>query len=302
MEYVTIGRNVHPGYRLSLVCGEGYEIGAGALPFRLIWIEKGAGLIRVNKDELFCTAPALLCLNEEEYLETSGSADFQIRTAYFEPFIINNKFNYKNIRENEADFSQTEAQDRYLICPFIKRDQSYMGFIGVDPGYYQQITGLMISIQQELAAQRDASWPCRSRSYLFQLLILVTKLFEDQEKKGYEVAQEQTSDIISQVIQYLKTHYHERITVDSLARQFSMNRTTLNSEFSKLTSLSVIDYVIKLRIHLASVLLRDTLLSVAEICDRTGFTNTTHFWRMFKKLTGASPSDYRNKHCWLKTS
>jgi AraC family L-rhamnose operon regulatory protein RhaS len=53
------------------------------------------------------------------------------------------------------------------------------------------------------------------------------------------------------------------------------------------------DYLIKLRIKVSSVMLRDTALPVSEIMYRSGFNEINHFDRMFKKYMNCSPSDYR---------
>jgi AraC-like DNA-binding protein len=49
------------------------------------------------------------------------------------------------------------------------------------------------------------------------------------------------------------------------------------------------------RLNKAAILLQSTTLTVSEIIDQTGFASRTHFYELFNKTYGCSPSDYRNK-------
>ena len=77
------------------------------------------------------------------------------------------------------------------------------------------------------------------------------------------------------------------------------DRTTLAEQFHRATSLPVMTYLAQLRMRQASLLLRDTVLPVSEIMLRVGYQHSTHFWRTFRKHIGVSPTQYRQRYCWL---
>jgi AraC family L-rhamnose operon regulatory protein RhaS len=134
---------------------------------------------------------------------------------------------------------------------------------------------------------------------MLELLILTTKLFESRQNLLLEdppYITENTKNILA----YLHNNYMDKITLDQLASIFTTNRTTLNNEFLKATKVSIIDYLITLRINLAAAMLRDTLLPISEIMERVGFHDSSHFWRTFKKHTSLSPKEYREKYCWVE--
>jgi len=83
--------------------------------------------------------------------------------------------------------------------------------------------------------------------------------------------------------------------ITQLTDTFHINRTTLSNKFIDATGMSIIDYLVKLRIKVASMLLRDTHLSIAEVAYRVGFNNSTYFLRTFKKYVDCTPSEYRKK-------
>jgi len=98
------------------------------------------------------------------------------------------------------------------------------------------------------------------------------------------------------VIHYLQTSYDKKLTIDNLALVLHTNRTTLLSDFKKSTGQSINRYVTGIRMTIAAALLRDTGLSVSEICERTGFTDISYFSKSFKKEIQYTLSQYRRIH------
>lgn len=300
VEFVTIGREVHSGYRLPLYFTEHescIEDIRGYGRWNLALIEKGAGIFSCGGIQTPFTSPVILCLNEHEYAELNVSSGISIKSVYFDPVVVNCKFNFENVHNPHADFSDTEEQDLYLLQPFIRDGLQYPCISTLDTANAQHISKLLWQMNQTLVVQRDFNWPCRSRSLLLEVLILLSKLMNQESSQTQ--SDEDNCDRINDILIYLHTHYSNKITLNELSRMFHMNRTTLNHQFSQLTNLSVIDYLIKYRVQIAATLLRDTLLPISEIMERVGFHNTTHFWRMFKKHTTLSPSSYRKQNCWM---
>ncbi len=304
MDFVTIGREVHSGYRLPLYFAEHescIEDTRGYGRWSLVLIEKGSGILSCGGLQTPFTSPVILCINEHEYVELNVSSGISIKSVYFDPLVVNSKFNFGNVHNPHGDFSDTEEQDLYLLQPFIRRSLEYPCISTIDTANAQHISKLLWQMNQTLVAQSDFNWPCRSRSLLLEVLILLSKLI-NQEESLSESEDTEPCDRVNDILIYLHTNYSNKITLNELSRMFHVNRTTLNHQFSQLTNLSVIDYLIKYRVQIAATLLRDTLLPVAEIMERTGFHNTTHFWRIFKKHTALSPSSYRKQHCWMYAS
>lgn len=86
------------------------------------------------------------------------------------------------------------------------------------------------------------------------------------------------------------------LSLKELSQNLNVHPSYLSREFSKyFDDLSFGDYIRKLRIEKAIVLLNDTKNTLAEIAYLTGFSDQSHFTRIFKKYTGKIPSEYRNK-------
>ncbi|MDF2819862.1 MAG: hypothetical protein K0R15_303 [Clostridiales bacterium] len=301
MDCNTLEHNTNISYTHPLYYGT--EISLDEAPqydcFRLLLIEEGSGIICFEDCSINFTAPALFCINEKDSPIFKDCSETKINNIYFYPKLINPLFNYNNIRDNKDSFSDVEQQDCYLLLPFIHRDDHFKGLFIFEPSTLTKISSLFDFIVKELQEKRDGYWPCRSRSYLLELLILTTKLF-DSIHNTLDNKSNDTPKYITNVITYLHNNYKEKITLEILSTMFTTNRTTLNNQFFKTTNLSIIDYLIKLRVNLASTMLRDTLIPIAEIMNRVGFNDNAHFWRTFKKHTSLSPKEYREKYCWIK--
>lgn len=299
--YETIGKEIHCGLKHPIYYSEVPCI--NEMPtdecFHLLLIEQGSGIICFQDCTISFIAPTLLCINEKDLPIFKNCSNVKIKSIYFHPYLINPLFNYKNIRDTEKVFSYTQQEDRYLLLPFIHRDNNYKGLLSMGPDTFSRKSKLFEFIARELHLQRDVYWPCRSRSYFLELLILVTKLF-DSNHDLLENNLPSLPESIDNIVTYLHNNYQDKITLEQLSNMFNTNRTSLNNQFYKATNLSVIDYLIKLRVNLASTMLRDTMLPIFEIMGRVGFNDSSNFWRIFKKHTTLSPKEYRKKYCWIK--
>lgn len=92
---------------------------------------------------------------------------------------------------------------------------------------------------------------------------------------------------------YIDAHYSENITLDSLSNLSFVNKFHLVHTFTKQIGVSPINYVINKRIDESKNLLATTNYSIRDISLIVGFSNSSYFSQMFKKITGVSPKNYR---------
>lgn len=193
---------------------------------------------------------------------------------------------------NEADAPRME------ICPDCKAKAGYTGMIGISHSISKRLSNLMEAFGDELTGRADCFWPCRSRSYMIELLFLIQQARLLPSAADSQVAAD-FSDVVSKMILYLYTNYRNKITIDELTKEFYMNRTTLAKKFTEEVGKSIIAYLVRLRVTLAASMLRDTMIPVAEVMSRVGFVDSAHFNRMFKKQMLCSPAEYRQRYCWV---
>ena len=151
------------------------------------------------------------------------------------------------------------------------------------------------SIFDKMLQERNANQPgsyAYARLLLVELLIFIARLNRQRERasEGFPNARHRQ---ISEIVRFINTHYQERLTLDQLSRKFHLSPSHLSRMFKEVTGFGVNEFVNHVRIKEAQRLLRTTRCRITEIAERTGYDNVTHFGRVFKKMTGFSPSRYR---------
>lgn len=99
---------------------------------------------------------------------------------------------------------------------------------------------------------------------------------------------------IQRAVLYINDHYHTDISRSAVAGQAGMSASHFSRMFRKVMGMSYQEYVNSKRITTAMKLLCTSPRSITEIAISLGFADTTGFGRIFKKLTGHTPSAYRN--------
>lgn len=110
------------------------------------------------------------------------------------------------------------------------------------------------------------------------------------EKEGNK---EHYSKLIKDVLLYIERHYTEKITLKEIGDKYSVNASYLGYLFKTETGSLFNDYINQLKISYAKTLLMNTNMRVYEVMEKTGIQDSHYFIRLFKKYTGASPSEYR---------
>ena len=99
---------------------------------------------------------------------------------------------------------------------------------------------------------------------------------------------------IQQAVRFINDNYRTDIRLDAVAGEAGMSPSHFSRIFRKVMDLSYQDYLNSRRITKAKNLLRTSAQSVTEIAVSIGFSDPTGFGRIFKKLTGQTPSAYRS--------
>lgn len=103
-------------------------------------------------------------------------------------------------------------------------------------------------------------------------------------------------DAIKQAQDFIEKNYQDRITVDQLATMLAVGRRNFERRFKKATANTVIEYIQRVKVEAAKKSLESTRENVNEVMYKVGYTDNKAFRTTFKKITGISPMEYRNKY------
>jgi transcriptional regulator GlxA family with amidase domain len=96
--------------------------------------------------------------------------------------------------------------------------------------------------------------------------------------------------------EFIETNFEEKITVDQLASMLALSRRNLERRFKKATANTVVEYMQRVKIEAAKMSFESTRENVNEVMYKVGYSDTKAFRTTFKKITGLSPIQYRNKY------
>lgn len=104
-----------------------------------------------------------------------------------------------------------------------------------------------------------------------------------------------SNEYVERSIDYMKRHMGEKLSLSQLSGHVNLSRSHYLSLFKKVTGLSPVHFFLQLKIQRACTYLDLTDWSIKEISGQLGFRDSLYFSRVFRKIMGQSPSDYREK-------
>jgi AraC-like DNA-binding protein len=130
------------------------------------------------------------------------------------------------------------------------------------------------------------------------LAILISRIMKNQEqdrrqKDSQITVNPGTRDVIDKVIIFLQKNYMHEIHLNDLGRLANVHPRYLCTLFRNIVGQTIVGYLTELRIEKAKRMLLYTSLSITEITYDTGFSNSQYFSRVFNKMVGMEPRNYR---------
>ena len=99
------------------------------------------------------------------------------------------------------------------------------------------------------------------------------------------------NETVKEVIEYINTHFSEKISLDSIAKQIHLSKYHFARIFHDCTGSTVTDQINIRRCEEAKNLIATSETSISEIATICGFDNASYFSKVFKKHFGIKPSD-----------
>ncbi|OIK16520.1 DNA-binding response regulator [Bacillus sp. MUM 116] len=120
--------------------------------------------------------------------------------------------------------------------------------------------------------------------------------FIEEVKKCLESSQNQPENLnMKKLLEYIMDHYAEPLTLKDVAKHFHFNPSYLSNYFSTHNNEGFVEYVNKIRIEEAAKLLVKGEANISDISAMVGYSDHSYFCKVFKKIKGLSPSQFKRK-------
>ena len=151
-----------------------------------------------------------------------------------------------------------------------------------------------ISMIRSLEASQEADSPLENFGNCCTLVNFLNLVFQTMQQSRAVSANVISNSIIQDVLTYINSHYTQPLKMQEIAKMFGISVSYLSHQFVKFTNRSVYEYILYRRVVLAKQMIQ-TDLSLNTIAYQCGFNDYSNFLRMFYRLEGMSPSQYRKQ-------
>ncbi len=134
--------------------------------------------------------------------------------------------------------------------------------------------------------------PVRSSDILKQLIQAADDI---EGTRGLRCEQTISSGVTERARDYMEEHYGEELTLQKVADVVGISAGYLSTQFSQSFGCGFIDYLNQIRVEHACAYLKQNYFKTYEIAYKVGYRDEKYFSRVFKKVTGMSPSEYKNR-------
>ena len=192
----------------------------------------------------------------------------------------------------QADILQDTLNLLNEKYPKVERDDSWK--IDLSTFHLQKTLEIKTTIDRLLSISTENN-AAKDVLVDFTLKELLIRLMQTQARKlildNYH--KNTSTNRFAFVVEYIKSHIHEDITIDKLSNLCYMSKPNFFRCFKREFGISPVDFVIQERIKAAKKLLKDMNVTISQACYSVGINNLSYFFKLFKRIEGITPNEFR---------
>lgn len=246
--------------------------------FEVTVVDSGSGIYSTNNESYTMRPGDVFIFSSNEYhcITEVGNDGLGLTNLHFEP---------RYLWGNQSD---SFSEENINICFY--HSKNFKNRIPVNASF--PIINYVNLIKAELT-EKPAEYHLQVKSLLNLLLITLVRQFGYSDKNT-SVSSLQFKNI-QHTLSYIDQHFTEKLSLTELAELAGMSPNYFSAFFKKISGVTLWDYISHKRIDMAARLIRrrdsgQNMLDIALLC---GFNNTANFNKMFKRVTGMTPTEYK---------
>lgn len=180
-------------------------------------------------------------------------------------------------------------QAMFVLEPKYRRRHNFKSKLHLSPTSLTHVEGLVALMLEECRDELEG-FDVRLFSLLLELIVYLARQYSNTNTvEGKALLR------VGEVIGRIERNYRHSWTLNEIVKRANMSKSGLMLVFREATGCTPIDYVNKIRLRHAMERLRSGDETIGEIAFDVGFKDGNYFSRLFRKVVGCSPSDYRRK-------
>ena len=248
----------------------------------------------------------LVCILDGRGEQTINGKSFEIKTG--DVFVIQGQDRHGFANLDHVHIVNLGYQRRYLeqmedmfltipgfspmfyVAPRHRNLLAFESRLNLKPMELSNLSLMIDQFKQEFARKRAFS-EAMLQVCFYQIVVFLADQYSQEPSdapRGRFLA-------LAPVLRYIEVQYMHPITLDELTKQAGMSTNQFLRAFNDIVQTWPIDYVIRVRIQKACELLERGDQTITDIAYDVGFRDSNYFSRIFKKITGCAPGEYRKK-------
>ena len=247
--------------------------------WEMVYIDKGRVEIRRDGEPLDLSQGEIVFHNPNEF--------HSIKALNSEPnfFVISFVCNSPLMNQLEGYYTTVDKTLKGFISSIIKEAESAYKIPKNDPSLKKLIKKPSASVGAEQLI----------KTYLEQFLILLIRNMLEQDKVSLFPSKESMeTHLVSCVKEWVRDRAEQSFRIEELCRTLGYSRSYLSKLFHEQTGETIIGYAVREKIRRAKELIREGRFNFTEISDRLSFDNPQYFSRVFRRVTGMTPTEFKH--------
>ncbi len=152
----------------------------------------------------------------------------------------------------------------------------------------------LLRLTQDISDQKDFGFEFKIRNYLSEIWLL---LYQEVENMLGNSRRNDTAELrIKLMMSYIQNYFSEKLSLEDIASSADVSTRECLRCFRTALSKTPFQYLMEYRVQAAADLLVTKDFSITEIGEMCGFSSPSYFTKVFKKIMGEVPGDFRKKH------
>lgn len=252
------------------------------LPFEIVLFKSGTGLyatksgnLDIRKDDIFIFAS-----NEQHCItDVYDGETFRFMNLHFEPrYVWGSSNNGLSNESMNMCFSHSDS-----FCNRLPRNNRYT----------DRVRALLLEIESELELKAP-EYQLMVHNKVYEILVILVRHLGYGTGESVSSEQYRHIKLARKTIDYINRHLSDELALDDLAKMVDLSPNYFSHIFKKTVGVSLWDYITLKRIELAMTMLHEqTDRNMLDIAADCGFNNSANFNKMFRKVTGLTPTEFR---------